>query len=112
MKLLCSLTLKIDFLILNHGCYALEDRSQIFDAADLIKENGYKLDYQPAKHAAGEGYFFYAIEPGGNRLEIYAGSPLYFAPDYGPVRWDVTENPNDVYTEENIFNRDKVANKK
>ncbi|MCG7337216.1 VOC family protein [Sporosarcina sp. ACRSM] len=88
---------------LNHVCYAVENREQVLDAADFIKEHGYHLEMRPSKHAVAEAFYLYAIDPGGNRLEIYSGSPLYFAPDYGPIEWRVSENPNDAWSNENIL---------
>ena len=88
---------------LNHVCYAVENRDQVLETADYVIDNGYKLEQKPFKHALGEAFTTYAIEPGGNRIEIYGGSPLYFAPDYGPKLWPVEENPNDAWSEFNIF---------
>lgn len=88
---------------LNHVCYAVENREEVLDAADFIREHGYTLEMKPSKHAVGEAFYLYALDPGGNRFEIYAGSPLYFAPDYGPVTWRVSENPNDAWSHSNIL---------
>ncbi|MDT8860192.1 VOC family protein [Alkalihalobacillus sp. MEB130] len=88
---------------LNHICYAVENRDQVLETADYVVDNGYRLEMKPFKHALGEAFTTYAIEPGGNRVEIYGGSPLYFAPDYGPKLWPVAENPNDAWSEYNIF---------
>lgn len=88
---------------LNHLCYAVENRDQVLETADYVVDNGYRLEMKPFKHAVGEAFTTYAIEPGGNRIEIYGGSPLYFAPDYGPKMWKVEENPNDAWDEVNIF---------
>lgn len=82
----------------NHVCYAVESREEVLLAADHIVESGYTLEFGgPTRHALAEGFFFYVIEPGGNRFELYAGAYLLFAPDFGPIRWSLKENPNDAW---------------
>lgn len=82
----------------NHICYAVESREEVLLAADYIVESGYELEFGgPTRHALAEGFFFYVIEPGGNRFELYAGAHLIFSPDFGPIRWNVKENPNDAW---------------
>ena len=82
----------------NHICYAVESREEVLLAADYLVENGYPLEFGgPTRHALAEGFFFYVIEPGGNRFELYAGAHLIFQPDFGPIRWDLRENPNDAW---------------
>jgi catechol 2,3-dioxygenase len=55
---------------------------------------------EATRHALAEGFFFYVNEPGGNRFELYAGAHLVFAPDFGPYRWSLAENPNDAWGRE------------
>ncbi len=87
---------------LNHICYAVESREEVLIAADYVVECGYQLEMgAPFRHAAAEGFFFYVIEPGGNRFELYSNSRLIFAPDFGPIKWKLSENPNDAWG--NIF---------
>ncbi|WP_102271727.1 VOC family protein [Cytobacillus massiliigabonensis] len=88
----------------NHVCYAVESREEVLLAADHIIESGYELAMGgPTRHALAEGFFFYVDEPGGNRFEIYAGAHLVFAPDFGPFKWKLSENPNDAWGRENPF---------
>ncbi|MEH7549205.1 VOC family protein [Neobacillus vireti] len=85
----------------NHVCYAVESREEVLLAADHILESGYELAMGgPTRHALAEGFFFYVDEPGGNRFELYAGAHLVFAPDFGPYRWSLSENPNDAWGRE------------
>jgi catechol 2,3-dioxygenase len=83
---------------INHICYAVESREEVLMAADHIIESGYELEMgAPTRHALAEGFFFYVIEPGGNRFELYSGAHLVFEPDYGPHYWTLAENPNDAW---------------
>lgn len=87
--------------LINHLCYAVESREEVLLAADHIIESGYELVMGgPTRHALAEGFFFYVDEPGGNRFELYAGAHLIFAPDWGPFKWKLSENPNDAWGRE------------
>ncbi|MEH7252424.1 VOC family protein [Neobacillus niacini] len=90
----------------HHVCFAVESREELLNAADTIREHGFEIESGPGKHAVAEGLNLYAIEPGGNRIELYAGAHLVFAPDWGPKKWKVSENPNDAWSTFNLFNPD------
>ena len=51
----------------------------------------------PSKHNNSQGFYLYSYEPGGNRVEVYAGSYLVFAPDWEPVTWNEEERGTGVY---------------
>ena len=57
-------------------------------AAEILTENGIFIEAGPAQHNNSQGFYLYSYEPGGNRIEIYSGSYLVFAPDWEPVTWD------------------------
>lgn len=88
---------------LEHVCYAVDSREEVLLAADTLIEHGFKLAGGPTRHGVGEGFYLYVYEPGGNKIELYSGSHLIFAPDYGPVKWKIEENPNSAWSEENIM---------
>lgn len=91
----------------NHLCYAVESREEALIAADHIVESGFDLVMGgPTRHALAEGFFFYVDEPGGNRFELYAGAHLVFAPDFGPYKWKLSENPNDAWGREMPWSAD------
>ena len=90
----------------HHVCFAVESREELLTAADVIRESGNEIESGPGKHAVAEGLNLYAIEPGGNRIELYAGAHLIFAPDWGPKKWKISENPNDAWSKQNLFNPD------
>jgi catechol 2,3-dioxygenase len=55
------------------------------------------IEAGPAKHNNSQAFYIYSYEPGGNRVEIYTGSFLVFAPDFEPVVWDETARGTGVY---------------
>lgn len=72
---------------LHHIAYWVDNREDILRAADIFLENGVFIEFAPGKHAIAQGFFVYAREPGGNRIEIASGSYLIFDPDWEPVVW-------------------------
>ena len=78
---------------LNHLAYWLDTREDVLRAADLLIDADCRIEHGPTRHGISEAFFLYAFEPGGNRVEIYSGGYLNFAPDWGPVKWSIAENP-------------------
>ncbi|HLH70592.1 MAG TPA: VOC family protein [Candidatus Dormibacteraeota bacterium] len=78
---------------LNHVAYWLDTREDVIRAADLLVDAGFELEHGPTRHAISEAFFVYVFEPGGNRVEVYSGGYLNFAPDWGPIRWSFADNP-------------------
>jgi hypothetical protein len=66
-------------------------------AADILAENGIFIEAGPSKHNNSQGFYLYSYEPGGNRVEIYSGSYLVFAPDWEVVTWNEQERGTGVY---------------
>ncbi len=44
------------------------------------------------RHQRG-GIFLYCFEPSGNRVEVWTGGFLIFAPDWEAIRWDSENAP-------------------
>lgn len=76
---------------LHHVAYRVDNREDVLRAADLYTENGVKIEYAPSKHPIGQTFATYALEPGGNRIEVCAGGYMILAPDWQPVRWTQSE---------------------
>jgi catechol 2,3-dioxygenase len=76
---------------LHHVAFAADNREDVLRAADIYLENDVPIETGPAKHAITQGFFLYAYEPGGNRVEIFSGGYLIFAPDWEPVVWTQAE---------------------
>src|SRR5262249_26856393 len=82
---------------LHHFSLWVDNREDVLRAADILMENGVFIEAGPSKHNNSQGFYLYSYEPGGNRVEIYAGSYLVFAPDWEPVTWDEEERGTGAY---------------
>jgi len=82
---------------LHHFSLWVDNREDVLRAADILSENGIFIEAGPSKHNNSQGFYLYSYEPGGNRVEIYSGSYLVFAPDWEPVTWDEQERGTGTY---------------
>jgi len=82
---------------LHHLSMWVDDKSDVLRAADVLRENGIFIEAGPAKHNNSQGFYLYSYEPGGNRVEVYSGSFLVFAPNWQPVVWNEAERGTGVY---------------
>jgi catechol 2,3-dioxygenase len=76
---------------LHHVAYWLDTREEVLRGADIFLEHGIFIETGPSKHALTHAFFLYAYEPGGNRIELFSGGYLIFAPDWQPVVWTQAE---------------------
>jgi len=72
---------------LHHVAFWLDSQGELLRAADILKDHGAGIEAGPAKHAITNALFIYLYEPGGNRVELFTGGYLIFAPDWEPVTW-------------------------
>lgn len=82
---------------LHHFSLWVDNRDDVLRAADILTENGIFIEAGPAMHNNSQGFYLYSYEPGGNRVEVYSGSYLVFAPDWEPVTWNEKERGTGVY---------------
>jgi catechol 2,3-dioxygenase len=76
----------------HHLTYAVDQREQVLEAADLFLENGVFIETGPHKHAVQQTFFLYVYEPAGNRVEVAnAGARLILDPDWKTVTWTEAE---------------------
>jgi catechol 2,3-dioxygenase len=76
----------------HHVTYAVDQREQVLQAADVFLENGVFIETGPHKHAIQQTFFLYVYEPAGNRIEVAnAGARLILDPDWKTVTWTETE---------------------
>jgi catechol 2,3-dioxygenase len=76
---------------LHHLALWVDNREDVLRAADICLEHGIFIETGPSKHAITHGFFLYVYEPGGNRVEIFSGGYLIFAPDWQPIVWTQAE---------------------
>jgi catechol 2,3-dioxygenase len=76
---------------LHHIAYWLDNREDILRAADIFLDNDIYIETGPSKHAITQAFFLYCYEPGGNRVEVFTGGYLIFAPDWEPIVWTQAE---------------------
>ena len=82
---------------LHHFSLWVDNREDVLRAASLLREHGVFIEAGPAMHNNSQGFYVYTYEPGGNRVEIYTGSYLLFAPDWEPITWNEEERGTGVY---------------
>lgn len=82
---------------LHHVAFWLDNREDVLRGADILAEHGIFIEAGPAKHTITQAFFLYLYEPGGNRVELFSGGYLIFAPDWEPVTWSEAERGNGVY---------------
>lgn len=82
---------------LHHVSLWIDSREDVLRAADILSENGIFIEVGPSKHNNSQGFSLYCYEPGGNRVEIYSGSFLVFAPDWEPITWNEDERGSGTY---------------
>ena len=82
---------------LHHVSFWIDNREDVLRAADILSENGVFIETGPAKHNNSQAFYLYSYEPGGNRVEIYSGGYLVFAPDFHTVVWNEEDRGTGVY---------------
>jgi catechol 2,3-dioxygenase len=76
----------------HHVTYAVDQREQVLQAADVFLENGVFIETGPHKHAIQQTFFLYVWEPAGNRVEVAnAGARLILDPNWETVTWTEQE---------------------
>ncbi len=73
--------------LLHHVAYFLDSPDQVIRAATILADNGIQIEWGPGCHGTSGAIFLYCFEPSGNRVEVWTGGFLIFAPDWEPIRW-------------------------
>jgi catechol 2,3-dioxygenase len=73
--------------LLHHVAYYLDSPDQVIRAATILADNGVEIEWGPGNHGTSGAIFLYCFEPSGNRVEVWTGGFLIFAPDWEPIRW-------------------------
>ncbi|MCD2137343.1 VOC family protein [Salinicoccus halitifaciens] len=72
----------------HHLAYYLDSPDELIRAANIMAENGIKIEWGPGKHGTSGAQFIYVFEPSGHRVEIWTGGLLMFSPDWKPIEWN------------------------
>jgi len=79
---------------LHHLCYWYGVPQNLYDIADLLKENDIFIEIPPNKHGISQAFCMYVYEPGGNRIELFGDAGyLIFDPAWKPVIWEMKDVP-------------------
>ncbi len=73
--------------LLHHVAFFLDSPDQVIRAATILADNGIEIEWGPGQHGTSGAIFLYFFEPSGNRVELWTGGFLIFAPDWEPIRW-------------------------
>jgi catechol 2,3-dioxygenase len=79
--------------LLHHVAYYVDTADQMTRAATILADAGVKIEWGPGQHGTSGAIFLYCWEPSGNRIEVWSGGFLLFAPDWEPIRWDPETSP-------------------
>ncbi len=82
---------------LHHLAFWVDTREECLRAADLFVDNDVPIEAAPSKHAIAQGFFLYAFEPGGNRIEVTTGGYFVYDPDFEPIVWTQEERARGQY---------------
>jgi catechol 2,3-dioxygenase len=77
---------------LHHIAFWYGFPQHLSDLSEIFTENGIHIEAGPLKHGVSQALCMYAMEPGGNRVELFGDSGyLIFDPEWKPVRWTEEE---------------------
>lgn len=76
---------------LHHLAFWVDTREECLRAGDIFVDSGIEIEFAPSKHAVAQGFFVYAIEPGGNRIEVTTGGYFVYDPEQPTVVWTEAE---------------------
>jgi catechol 2,3-dioxygenase len=72
---------------LHHIAYYADSPDEVLRTATVLVDHGYELEWGPGKHGTSGATFLYFKEPSGNRVEIWTGGMLIFAPHWKAIEW-------------------------
>lgn len=76
---------------LHHLAFWVDTREECLRAADIFVDADVHIEAAPSKHGVAQGFFLYAFEPGGNRIEVTTGGYFVYDPTAEPVLWTEAE---------------------
>ena len=82
---------------INHYAFWVDTREDLFQAADVLIENGVPMEYGPSIHGIGEQNFLYFREPSTLRIEMNTGGYRNYVPDWQAQTWKPSQGSNNFY---------------
>lgn len=77
---------------LHHVAFWYGYPQHLADIAEVFREEGVTIEAGPGKHGVTQALFLYAVEPGGNRVELFGDAGyLIFDPAWKSVDWKESE---------------------
>jgi len=86
-----------DQTVLNHVAYYLKSQSELFRAADILRDHDVDITGGPGKHGISQANYIYYREPSNNQIELFAGGYLIFDPNWETVTWYPGETEDSLY---------------
>lgn len=79
---------------LHHLCYWYGIPQNLYELADLLRDNDVFVEVPPNKHGISQAFCMYVYEPGGNRIELFGDAGyLILDPAWEPVIWEMKDVP-------------------
>ncbi|WP_375386822.1 VOC family protein [uncultured Amnibacterium sp.] len=82
---------------INHYAFWVDQREDLFQAADVLIENGVPMEYGPSIHGIGEQNFLYFRDPSTMRIEMNTGGYRNYVPDWEAQTWTPAQGSNNFY---------------
>lgn len=81
---------------LHHTAFWVDTREEVLRAADILVDQGVRIEMPPAQHTIGRSFFLYGFEPGGNRIEVTTAADLVIDPEPPTRTWTAAERRGGV----------------
>jgi catechol 2,3-dioxygenase len=79
---------------LHHVAFWYGIDQHLNDIAEILRDHDIAIEAGPSKHGITQSPFLYAIEPGGNRIELFGGyGYLILEPDWQTRTWTEANLP-------------------
>ena len=72
---------------LHHISFWLDNISDVYNAADILRINGVEIEVGPTRHGISRGHTIYFFDPVGNRNEVFTGGYVVDPVEWEPITW-------------------------
>ncbi|MEO0321468.1 MAG: catechol 2,3-dioxygenase [Myxococcota bacterium] len=72
---------------LHHVSFWLDDMTDVYKAADILRLNGVDIEIGPTRHGISRGHTIYFFDPVGNRNEVFTGGYWVDPVQWEPITW-------------------------